>query len=172
MSKDGYRVVIVGAGEVGFNIAKRLVEENKQVVIIDPDSEVIKKVRMQLDVQAIEGSGASPTILDQAELDQADIVLAVTDSDEVNLMVCFFAKAMAPESAQVARIRNQEYLLYKDILPDTVLNIDMVINPELEFIKTIDQLVNVPGAVDYSEFADGRIRLSFPVFNPVSALRV
>lgn len=157
--KAGFRVIIVGAGEVGFNIARRLAEEDKQVVIIDPDPEALKRVNAAMDVQTIQGSGASPMILDQAELDQADMILAVTDSDEVNLIVCVFASAMAPDSVQVARVRNQEYLLYKDVLPQTVLNIGMVINPELEFIKTLDQLIKIPGAIDYTEFAEGRIKI-------------
>ena len=87
------KIVIVGAGEVGFHIASRLAQENKDVVVIDFDPEALKRLSESLDVQTITGSGSSPAILEEAGIREAEIILAVTDSDEVNLVACLGARA-------------------------------------------------------------------------------
>lgn len=151
------KVIIVGCGEVGFHIADRLAQENKQVVIIDRNAEALKRLAEYADVQTVHGSGSSPRVLDEAGISDSDILLAVTDSDETNIIACFFANVLAPEALKLARIRNEEYTLYRDALSKDFLNIGMVINPEVEVIKRIDRLVTVPGATEYIEFADGRV---------------
>ncbi len=151
------KIIIVGCGEVGFHIAQRLAQENKQVVIIDRKDEALKRLAEYSDVQTIQGSGSSPRVLDEAGIADADILLAVTDSDETNIIACFFANVIAPDTLKLARIRNDEYTLYRDALSKDFLNIGMVINPEVEVIKTIDRLVTVPGASEYIEFADGKV---------------
>jgi len=151
------KIIIVGCGEVGFHIAERLARENKQVVIIDRRPEALKRLADYADVQTIQGSGSSPQVLDQAGVADAQIVLAVTDSDETNIIASFFANVLAPDALKLARIRNEEYTLYRDALSSGSMNIGMVINPEDEVIKRIDRLVTVPGASEYIEFADGRV---------------
>lgn len=151
------KIIIVGCGEVGFHIAERLAQEHKQVVIIDRNADSLKRLAEYSDVQTIHGSGSSPQVLDQAGAADAQIVLAVTDSDETNIIACFFANVLAPEALKLARIRNTEYTLYVDALSSGSMNIGMVINPEVEVIKRIDRLVTVPGASEYIEFADGRV---------------
>lgn len=151
------KIIIVGCGEVGFHIAQRLAQEHKQVVIIDRRDEALKRLADYADVQAIQGSGSSPRILDQAGIADADIILAVTDSDETNIIACLFANILAPNVLKLARIRNEEYTLYRDALSKEFLNIGMVINPEVEVVKTIDRLITVPGASEYIEFAEGRV---------------
>ncbi len=153
------RVVIVGAGEVGFHIARRLASESKQVVVVDQNPDALRRVSEVLDVQTIQGSGCSPVVLSDANVMDADVFLAVTDSDEINIIACLFANAIAPEAIKLARIRNEEYHLYRDALTSAPLHISSIINPELEVIKAIDRLISVPGAVDFSEFADGRVKL-------------
>jgi trk system potassium uptake protein TrkA len=98
-------------------------------------------------------------VLHDAGAEDADIILAVTDSDEINIIACLFANIISPASTKLARIRNEEYTLYRDALAQDILNISMIINPEVEVVKNIDRLLSLPGAVDYSEFADGRIRM-------------
>ena len=102
------RIVIIGAGEVGFHTARRLAEEHRQVIVIDHDEEQLRNIQEALDVQTLEGFGASPQVLRDAEIDKAELVLAVTNSDEVNIMACMFAKEMAPHATRVARVRNPE----------------------------------------------------------------
>lgn len=153
------RIVIVGAGEVGFHIARRLSSENKDVVVIDRNPAALRRVAEQLDVQHVLGSGSSPLALEEAGIKGADILLAVTDSDETNLIACFFANALSPDISKVARIRNEEYTDYQDALARDILNISMVINPEVETVKTVLRMLRLPGVREISEFADGRISM-------------
>ena len=158
-AKDAMKVVVIGAGEVGFHISQRLALENKNVVVVDRSAEALRRMSEHLDVQIIQGSGSSPMVLDQAGVADADIVLAVTDSDETNIIACIFANILAPDALKLARIRNEEYNLYRDALSNETINIGMIINPEVEIIKTIDRMITVPGALEYNEFADGRIKM-------------
>jgi len=151
------KILIVGAGEVGFNIAKRFASENKEVLVIDANPEALKRVSENLDVQTMEGSGSSPRVLEEAGVADADMLLAVTNSDEANLIACFFANHLAPEARKVVRLRNEEYTAYSDALAKDILNISMVINPDVEVVRSIMRLLAAPGAVELSEFADGRI---------------
>ncbi|MFO7801013.1 MAG: Trk system potassium transporter TrkA [Desulfovermiculus sp.] len=153
------RIIIIGAGEVGFHIARRLTAENKNVVVIDKNAQVLDRVAERLDVETVLGSGSSPRVLETAGVKSADILLAVTDSDEINLIACTFSNILAPELTKVARIRNPEYTDYKDILASD-LHIDIVINPEQEVIGSIERLMGTPGAAEVSEFADVNITLA------------
>ena len=153
------KVIIVGAGEVGFNIAKRLAMENKEVVVVDRNAAALRRIVEVLDVQTVEGSGSSPKILDLAGISKADVLLAVTDSDEINIIACIFAKTLAPDIIKLARIRNDEYREYGEQMIMDILNVDMVINPDVEAVKTIEQLISLPDAEEVNEFADGRIKL-------------
>jgi trk system potassium uptake protein TrkA len=153
------RILIVGAGEVGYHIARRLTAENKDVVVIDRNPQVLERVAERLDVETVLGSGSSPRVLEAAGVKQAKILLAVTDSDEINLIACTFSNILAPQLTKVARIRNQEYTDYKDILASD-LHIDIVINPEQEIIGSIERLMGTPGAAEVSEFPDVNITLA------------
>lgn len=153
------RIIIVGAGEVGFHIARKLASEDKEVVVVDKDASVLGKVSESIDVQTIAGSGSSPAILEEAGIGEADILLAVTDSDEINLIACTFASILAPGIKKLARIRNEEYTRYWKDFSGERLGIEMIINPEVEVIKTVERLLGAPDTVDMTEFFGGRIRL-------------
>ncbi len=153
------KIVIVGAGEVGFHIAGRLALENKDVVVIDKDPAAIRRISDNIDAQVIVGSGSSPVVLEEAGIKGAEILLAVTDSDEANLVACLAADIISPTTRKLARIRDADYDRYHDVLREHAPHIDTVINPEIEAVKTIDRLLSVPGAVDVGEFAGGRLKL-------------
>jgi len=153
------KIMIVGAGEVGFHIASRLATENKDVVVIDKDPNALRRVSEQLDVQAFEGSGSSPVVMEEAGIREAEILLAVTNSDEVNLVSCLFADLLSPATKKLIRIRDADYTGFQSQLQEKPPHIDTVINPEIEVVRTIHSLMSVPGAVDVGEFADGRIKL-------------
>jgi len=153
------KIIIVGAGEVGFHIASRLSLENKDVIVIEKNADALRRISENLDVQNVEGCGSSPAILEQAGIKEADILLAVTDSDETNLVASLFANILSPATIKLARIRGEEYLMYQDALSHDPYGIDVMINPEVEAVKTVERLLQVPGAVDVGEFADGRIKL-------------
>jgi len=153
------KIIIVGAGEVGFHIASRLSLENKDVVVIETNADALRRILENLDVQTIEGCGSNPAILEQAGIKEADILLAVTNSDEVNLVASLFANILSSATVKLARIRGEEYLMYQDALTQDPYRIDVMINPEVEAVKTVVRLLQVPGAVDVGEFADGRIKV-------------
>jgi trk system potassium uptake protein TrkA len=155
---DPLKIVIVGAGEVGFHIASRLALENKDVVVIDKELNAIRRVSDNLDVHTINGSGSSPVVLEEAGIKDAEILLAVTNSDETNLVACLVANILSPATKKLVRLRDADYDNYHEIFRDHAPYIDTVINPEIEVVKTIDRLMSVPGAVDVGEFADGRIK--------------
>ncbi len=152
------KIVIVGAGEVGFHIADRLCAENKNVVVIDKSAAAIRRVTEQLDLQVINGSGSNPVVLEEAGLKEAEIMLAVTDSDEVNLVACLVADFISPTTKKLARIRETAWGQYHERFYNNPPHIDSIINPEIEVVKTIERLLVIPGAVDVGEFKNGRIK--------------
>jgi len=152
------RVIIVGAGEVGYQIAKYLSLESIDVVVIDKDKDKLRRVIEDLDVAAVEGEGGSPSTLMEAEADKADIILAVTDKDETNMIACLLAK-LFNIPRKIARIRNPEYFNNERLLSSELLDIDPAINPELELAKTVERLLELPLATDIEEFENGLIKV-------------
>ncbi len=153
------KIIIVGAGEVGFHCAQKLSEEGQDVVLIDKDPEKIKRITDNLDVQAVTGSGTSPGSLKDAGIVGADMLVAATDSDEANLIACLLAKNLNRYILKVARVRNREYLEEKELFGDSLLGVDQIINPESAMVETITNLMTVPGASDVIDFVDGKIKL-------------
>ncbi|MFP4350246.1 MAG: Trk system potassium transporter TrkA [Thermodesulfobacteriota bacterium] len=153
------KIIIVGAGEVGFHIASHLTRENKEVVVIDTDPTAIRRVSDSIDAQTVLGSGSSPVVLEDAGIREAEILLAVTNRDETNLVACLMADTLSPTTKKLARIRDADYDGYHEVFRDNPPHIETVINPEIEVVKTIERLMDVPGAVDVGEFADGRVKL-------------
>ena len=152
------KIVIIGAGEVGFHIASHLTLENKEVVVIDKNADAIRRVSDNLDVQVIQGSGSSPVVLEEAGIRNAEIILAVTDSDEANLVACLVANMLSPSTQKLARVRDGDFDQYHDHFRESAPHIDTIINPEIEVVKTIESMLSVPGAADVGELADGRIK--------------
>ena len=152
------KIIIVGAGEVGFHIASHLTLENKEVVVIDKNTDAIRRVSDHLDVQVVQGSGSSPVVLEEAGIRDAEILLAVTDSDEANLVACLVANVLSPSTKKLARVRAGDFDQYHDHFREHAPHIDTIINPEIEVVKTIASMLSVPGAADVGEFADGRIK--------------
>jgi trk system potassium uptake protein TrkA len=153
------KAIIVGAGEVGFHIANHMALENKDVVVIDTDPGALRRVSDQIDAKTILGSGSSPAILAEAGINDAEIALAVTNSDEVNLVACMIFDFLSPATKKLARLRNADmddyHIHFKNYSP----HIDTIINPENEVVKTIFRLIEVPGATEVDEFAGGQIKL-------------
>jgi trk system potassium uptake protein TrkA len=153
------KLIIVGAGEVGFHIAHRLAQENKEVVVIDKNPEALRRLMEFSDVQTVEGSGSDPRILQAAGIEEAQTFLAVTDTDETNLIASFYANILAPHIKKLARIRNEAYTHFQPGLLEKHLNLDKIINPDEELVHTIERLIAVPDAEDVRDLAEGRIQL-------------
>lgn len=152
------RIIIVGAGEVGYQIAKFLSLEPLDVVVIDKDRNKLKRIIEEIDVAAVEGEGGDPSTLKEAEADRADILLAVTDKDETNMIACLLAKVFNIPR-KIARIRNPEYFKNERLLSRENLDIDPAINPELELAKAIIRLLELPFATDVEEFEGGLVKV-------------
>jgi trk system potassium uptake protein TrkA len=157
--KEDMNIIIIGAGEVGYNLAKKLSKEGHDVVVVDHDAERMRQIDESLDVKALLGEGSSPAILKQAGMEEAEMVIAVTDSDEINMVACLIAGTQSKIPKRIARIRNLEYTRETKIFDEQHLDIDLCINPELETAKTIVRLVEHPGSADFAEFAEGRVEL-------------
>ncbi len=169
------QVLVVGAGEVGFHTALRLSREGHKVVVVDRDPEAVRKVNEQMDVQTLVGPGSSPLILREAAIEEADLVVAVTDSDEVNLQTCRFAHLLAPACTRVARIRSEDYLEFFEEVGHQRLDLDTVINPERELASQITQFMAVPAASSVSDFAQSKVKLlglKVPVTSPLAGKKL
>jgi trk system potassium uptake protein TrkA len=153
------KIIIIGAGEVGFNIAQRLSEENHDVVVIDKDQNKINHLQTVIDVRAIVGSGTSPSILQEAGIKESDIIVAATDSDEVNLIACFYAQHLTDYITKIARVRNPDYMEQSDVFKSDVLNIDLIINPQSEMVGSMLKLIEVPEASEVLDFVNGKVKL-------------
>ncbi|NIR51322.1 Trk system potassium transporter TrkA [candidate division KSB1 bacterium] len=152
------RIIIIGAGEVGFHLAQIFSKENHQVVIIEPDSEKIKRAEAALDILAIEGSGSSVGTLVEAGIKTAELVIAVSAIDEVNIIACMLADKFGV-ARKIARVRNPEYTNPDAVLTPQQLGINLMINPELETAQEIVWLIRHAAATDVIEFANGAIQL-------------
>ncbi len=152
------RVIIVGAGEVGYHLAESLSQENQDVVVVDADPERAERASGLLDVMTVVGNGASIPILEEAGIRNARILLAVTSLDEVNLISCLAASRLGVEYT-IARISNPDYYARGSVLSRERLGIDLMINPEREAARETFQLLQSAAATDVANFAEGRVQL-------------
>ena len=154
-------IIICGAGRVGFTIAKILSEQGHSITIIDQSSEDIQKIDDLLDVKSIVGKGTYPSILEKANASEADMIIAVTRNDEINMLICQIAFSIFNVQKKIARIRSQDYLnpKFTRVYNKENLPIDVIISPEIEIAKSIQRKLEAPGALDNVPFADNKIRL-------------
>jgi trk system potassium uptake protein TrkA len=154
-------IIICGAGRVGFTIAKQLSEQGHSITVIDQSSEDIQKIDESLDVKAIVGKATYPSILEKANASEADMIIAVTRNDEINMVICQIAFSIFNIPKKIARIRSQDYLnpKFTTVYNKENLPIDVIISPELEIAKSIQRKLEAPGALDSVPFADNKIRL-------------
>ena len=157
------KIIIVGCGKVGYTLAQQLDEEGHDITVVDTDAAKIEQAISTLDVQGIEGNGTTFNALAEAGIKVADLLIAVTAQDEVNLLCCLMAKKTG-NCNTIARVRNPEYVNEMDYLREG-LGLSMVINPELTCARGIANLIEVPSALDFTTFGKGRanlIKLSLP----------
>ena len=143
----------------GYHIAKKLSDEKKDVVLIDKDPAKIRRISENLDVQAFLGSGTSPRMLRMAGIQEAELLTAATDSDEVNLIACLLARSLNRHAVKIARVRNQEYLQEKALFSQDLLGVDLIINTQTMMVDTILGLMEIPGASEVINFMDGAVKL-------------
>ena len=154
-------IIICGAGRVGFTIAKQLSEQGHSITVIDQSSEDIQKIDEALDVKAIVGKATYPSILEKANATEADMIIAVTRNDEINMVICQIAFSIFNIPKKIARIRSQDYLnpKFTRVYNKENLPIDVIISPEIEIARSIQRKLEAPGTLDSVPFADNKIRL-------------
>ncbi len=153
------KILILGAGQVGSSVAADLASEANDITLVDANVEQLHELRDRLDIQTVAGNGAHPDILLQAGIEDADMLIAVTNSDEVNMVACQVAWTLHHTPTKIARIRSAEYLSHPDIFKGNALPVDVLISPEEIVTQYISNIIEYPGALQVLEFADGRVVL-------------
>lgn len=164
------RVIISGAGDVGFHLAKLLAIEEHDIAVIDLDSSKLEYISAHLDVATIKGSSTSYSILNEANVHKADLVIAVTQFEETNIATCIISKHLGAQRT-VARIQNTEYLYSKEVLNLKDLGIDEIISPETLAAREIKRLLRESGVTDSFDFDDGKLSLVGTLIDNQSELK-
>ncbi len=153
------KIIILGAGQVGTSVAENLVLEDNDITIVDKNPELLKALEDRLDLRTVQGHAAYPDVLLQAGADDADMILAVTNSDETNMVACQVAYSLFRTPTKIARVRSQGFLNYPELFGSEALPVDLLISPEQSVTDYIYRLIEYPGALQVLDFAEGRIRL-------------
>ena len=153
-------ILILGAGQVGSNVAYQLArEEANQVTIVDIDAGALRELQDRLDVRTIIGHAAYPDVLERAGAGKADLIVALTNSDELNMVACQIAYTLFNTPKKIARIRAPEYINTPNLFQNDNMPVDVYISPEQLVTENIEQLIHYPGAFQVLEFADGKVLL-------------
>ena len=154
-------IIICGAGKVGFSISKQLNAQGHSITVIDQSSEFIQKINDTQDVKGVVGRATFPSVLEKAGAKDTDMIIAVTQNDETNMVICQVAHSIFNINKKIARIRSQEFLGTKwgKLFGESNLPIDVIISPELEVAKSLQRKLEAPGALDSVPFAEGKIKV-------------
>ncbi|MEM7194580.1 MAG: Trk system potassium transporter TrkA [Pseudomonadota bacterium] len=153
------KIIILGAGQVGASMADILSREENDVTLVDINDRLLTNLQDRLDIRAVLGVASSPEVLEKAGAEDADMVLAVTNSDEVNMVACQICHTLYQIPKKIARVRNPAYLAQEKLFCDHSIPIDVIISPEQIITNQIQRLIEYPGALQVIDFADGRVRL-------------
>ncbi len=154
------KIIIIGAGQVGGTLAENLVGEKNEITIIDQDMDTLRNLQDRLDLQVVCGVGSHPDVLKKAGAEDADMLIAVTNSDESNMMACQVAYSLFKTPTKIARVRSEQYIIYQEhLFKHNDIPIDHLIAPEQLVTKAIKRLIDYPGALQVVEFAEGKASL-------------
>jgi len=154
------KIIILGAGQVGGTLAEHLADEQNEIVVVDTDTETLRSLQDRLDIGTVNGEASHPNTLYKAGAEDADMLIAVTNSDEINMMACQVAHSLFNTPTKISRIRSPNYLAHQEQLftPDNI-PVDVIIGPEQLVTQSIRQLIANPGALQVMDFADGKVQL-------------
>ena len=153
------KIIILGAGQVGASVAENLVSEANDITLVDTSEEYLAALRERLEIRTVCGNAASPRVLREAGADDADLLIAVTQSDQTNLCACRIAKALFNLPTRIARLRSTDYVDHPELLDDDNFAVDFSICPEQVVTDYIKRLIAFPEALQVLEFADGVVSL-------------
>lgn len=152
-------IVILGAGQVGSSLARNLANEDNDITIIDTDKAALRDLREKLDVHTRQGHASHPDVLEQANVNESDMLIAVTNSDEVNMVACQVAYSLFRTPTRIARVRATGYLQHQELFTPEQIPVDVLISPEQLITDYIYRLISNPGTLQVIDFADGKVRL-------------
>lgn len=153
------KIIILGAGQVGGTLAEHLAGEANDITIVDTDADRLRDLGDRLDIRTILGRGSFPTVLRQAGADDADMLVAVTNSDETNMIACQVAFTLFHTPTKIARVRESAYLVRADLFNNEAIPVDVLISPEQVVTNYIKRLIEYPGALQVIDFAQGKVQL-------------
>jgi trk system potassium uptake protein TrkA len=153
------KIIILGAGQVGSSVAQNLAREANDITVVDNRAEVLRDLQDRIDIRTVLGPASHPEVLTRAGAEDADMILAVTNSDETNMIACQVAYTLFHTPIKVARVRSQEYLRYPKLFTQEALPVDVLISPEQLVTDYIQRLIEQPEALQVLDFADGRVQL-------------
>ena len=153
------KIIILGAGQVGGSLALSLANENNDITIVDTDTLILQDIQDRADLRTVVGEASHPSVLAQAGAKDADMIIALTNSDETNMVACQVAYTLFHTPTKIARIRAVEYLTYSDLFVQEALPVDVLISPEHLISQYIQRLIEHPGSLQVLDFANGQIKL-------------
>lgn len=153
------KIIILGAGQVGGSLALSLANENNDITLVDTNAMVLQDIQDRADLRTIIGEASHPSVLSQAGAKDADMIIALTNSDETNMVACQVAYTLFHTPTKIARIRAVEYLTYSDLFVQEALPVDVLISPEHLISQYIQRLIEHPGSLQVLDFADGKVKL-------------
>ena len=153
------KIIILGAGQVGSSVATNLASEANDITVVDEDAAVLQDLQDRLDIRTVIGLASHPDTLAQAGADDAEMLIAVTNSDETNMIACQVAYTLFHTPTKIARVRSVEYLKYQRLFSQEALPVDVLISPEQLVTDYIQRLIENPGALQVLDFADGKVQL-------------
>lgn len=153
------KIIILGAGQVGSSVAQNLASEANDITVVDTNAAVLRELQDRLDIRTVAGVASHPEVLTQAGAADADLILAVTNSDEINMIACQVAYTLFHTPIKIARVRAREYHKHPQLFSQEALPVDVLISPEQLVTDYIQRLIEHPGALQVLDFAGGRVRL-------------
>lgn len=153
------KIIILGAGQVGASLAENLANEANDITIIDTDIGRLRELQDRLDIRTVNGKASHPSLLNQAGAQDADMLIAVTNSDEVNMIACQIGQTLYNIPTKIARVREHDYLQQENLFNRENLPIDVLISPEKLVTEHIKRMIQYPGALQVLDFADGKAQL-------------
>jgi trk system potassium uptake protein len=153
------KIIVLGAGRVGSSVAQHLASEANDITVVDSRAEVLRELQDRLDLRTVVGHASHPNVLEQAGAPDADMIIAVTSSDETNMVACQIAYTLFRTPTKIARVRAVEYLNRREIFAQEALPVDVLIGPEDLVTSYVHRLIEHPGALQVLDFADGKVSL-------------
>ena len=150
------KIIILGAGQVGSALAESLADQQNDITIVDTDGDKLRSLQDKFDIGIVIGEASHPSTLKRAGAEDAEMLVAVTNSDEINMMACQVAHTLFNTPTKISRVRSPNYLAYqKQLFTGDHIPVDVIIGPELLVTKNIRQLIANPGALQVLDFAEG-----------------